>query len=58
MGQLRLTLISLMGSTIEISTEYSDVNGILSHVMADYVVIRSNNGLTYIQLTSIKSVAY
>lgn len=58
MWQLRLILSPLEGMTIDISTEYSTVSGILVEVEADYIVLRTTADLLYIPLASIKSLAY
>ncbi|MDN4493192.1 DUF2642 domain-containing protein [Ureibacillus aquaedulcis] len=58
MWQLRLILKSLEGSTIEVSTEYSSLSGILIEVEEDYFVLRTAAHLLYVPLTSIKSLAY
>lgn len=56
--QLRLLLNSLIGSTLEVTTEYSRVSGTLTQVNYDFIVLRENSSLLYIPLTSIKSIAY
>ncbi len=58
MWQLRLILSSLEGSTIEVSTEYSSVTGILIEVKGDYIVLRTNADLIYVPLASIISFSY
>lgn len=58
MWQLRSILSALEGMTVDITTEYSTVSGILIEVKADYIVLRTTADLLYIPLASIKSVAY
>ncbi|MEK9199352.1 DUF2642 domain-containing protein [Ureibacillus sp. 179-F W5.1 NHS] len=58
MWQLRSILSPLEGMTIDITTEFSTVSGILIEVKADYIVLRTTADLLYIPLASIKSVAY
>ncbi|MBD8027886.1 DUF2642 domain-containing protein [Ureibacillus sp. Re31] len=58
MWQLRSILSPLEGMTVDITTEYSTVSGILIEVKADYIVLRTTADLVYIPLASIKSVAY
>lgn len=58
MWKLLTILKSLEGSTIDISTEYSSVSGILVEIKSDYIVLRTNSDLVYIPLASIKSISY
>lgn len=58
MWQLRSILSPLEGMTVDITTEYSTISGILIEVKADYIVLRTTADLVYIPLASIKSVAY
>ena len=58
MRQLRSLLNSLVGSTLTIATEYSQVSGCLTQVKYNYIVLSVGSDLLYIPLTSIKNIAY
>ncbi|HWK21687.1 MAG TPA: DUF2642 domain-containing protein [Ureibacillus sp.] len=58
MWEIRSILKSLEGSTIEVSTEYSNVSGRLVKVESDYIVLGTAANLLYIPLASIKKFEY
>ncbi len=54
---LQIYLMGLVGSTLDILTDYSSITGVLIEVKFDYIILRQSNNFFYIPLAQIKSVA-